>query len=166
VRASEATVLFDYLYWARDTVLSAAAELDEAAFTAADTVTNRDLRATLVHELDVQWSWRERLRGADWEEWGPDAELRAEDYPTLDALTEHWHRDEAEMRAWLATLSDADLDAPPVRDEDRRQPLWVFVMHLISHGIQQFSEAAVLLTRAGHSPGDIGFLEFVKSRAR
>ena len=39
-------------------------------------------------------------------------------------------------------------------------------MHLISHGIQQFSEAAVLLTSAGRSPGDIGFLEFVKSQAR
>lgn len=40
------------------------------------------------------------------------------------------------------------------------------VMHLVSHGIQQFSEAAVLLTRAAHSPGDIGFLEFVGRRAR
>jgi uncharacterized damage-inducible protein DinB len=70
------------------------------------------------------------------------------------------------MRAWLAGLTDADLDAPPVRDEDRGQPLWVFVMHLVSHAIQQFSEAAVLLTRAGHSPGDIGFLEYIQSRNR
>jgi len=166
MRASEATALFDYLYWMRDAIVRAAAELDDAEFTASDTVTNRDLRATLVHELDVQWSWRERLRGADWEEWGPDAELRAEDYPTLEAVAEHWRRDEADMRAWLASLTDADLDNPPVRDEDRGQPLWIFVMHLISHGIQQFSEAAVLLTRAGHSPGDIGFLEYAKSRDR
>lgn len=62
-------------------------------------------------------------------------------------------------------LTDAELDAPPVRDEDR-QPLWHYVMHLVSHGIQQFSEAAVLLSMAGHSPGDIGFLEFVGRRPR
>ena len=111
------------------------------------------------------WSWRERLRGADWEEWSPDAELRAEDYPTVASLVEHWQRDEAETRAWLAGLTDDDLDRPPVRDEDRL-PLWYFVMHLVSHGIQQFSEAAVLLTRAGESPGDIGFLEFVERTRR
>jgi len=81
MRTSEATTLIDHLYWTRDLVLDAASQLDATAFTSTETVTTRDLRATLVHELDVQWSWRERLKGADWEEWGPDAELRAEDYP-------------------------------------------------------------------------------------
>jgi len=163
MRTADAVTLFDHLYWVRDTVLRAASELDAGAFTSTDTVTTRDLRATLVHELDVQWSWRERLRGADWAEWGEDAELKADDYPTVQAVIEHWRRDEVEMRAWLVSLTNADLDAPPPRDEDSL-PLWHYVMHLVSHGIQQFSEAAVLLTRAGHSPGDIGFLEFVGSR--
>jgi len=165
MRTTEATTLFDYLYWARDRVLDSAAELSADAFISTDTVTTRDLRATLVHELDVQWSWRERLRGADWAEWGEDAELKAGDYPTVQAVADHWRRDETDMRAWLASLTDADLDAPPPRDEDT-PPLWHFVMHLVSHGIQQFSEVAVLLTRAGHSPGDIGFLEFVGRRER
>ena len=164
MRTSEATTLFDHLYWTRDRVLDAAARLDAAQFSSTDTVTTRDLRATLVHELDVEWSWRERLKGADWDAWGPDAELRAEDYATVDALREHWARDEADMRDWVASLTDADLDAPPMRKEDRL-PLWMFAMHLVDHGIQQFSEAAVLLTRAGHSPGELGFLEFVASRS-
>ncbi len=165
MRVSDAATLIEHLYWVRDRLLRAAGALEASEFTASETVTSRDLRATLVHELDVQWSWRERLKGADWDEWGPDAELRAEDYPTVDAVAEHWQRDEAVMREWLASLTDADLDAPPVRDEDR-QPLWQYVMHLYSHGLQQFSEAAVLLTRAGHSPGDIGFLEFVRDTRR
>ena len=161
MRVSDAITLFDHLYWVRDRLLAAARDAGPGTYTSSDTVTNRDLRATLVHELDVQWSWRERLKGADWDEWGPDAELRAESYPTLDALAAHWARDEADMRAWLGSLADADLDASPVRDEDR-QPLWQYALHLYSHGLQQFSEAAVLLTRAGHSPGDIGFLEFAR----
>lgn len=161
MRVSDATTLFDHLYWVRDRLLRAAAGRGDGSFTSSETVTSRDLRATLVHELDVQWSWRERLKGADWDEWGPDADLKGEHYPTIEALAEHWARDESAMRAWLASLADADLDAPPVRDEDR-QPLWHYVLHLYSHGLQQFSEAAVLLTRAGSSPGDIGFLEFIR----
>jgi uncharacterized damage-inducible protein DinB len=164
MRAAEATDLIGYLYWMRDAVLRAASALDDASFASPDSVTSRDLRATLVHELDVQWSWRERLRGADWNEWGEEAELRGEDYVTLAAVEEHWRRDEAEMRAWLASLTDADLDGPPVREEDRALPLWQYVMHLVAHGIQQFSEAAVLLSRAGQSPGELGYLEYVKQR--
>jgi uncharacterized damage-inducible protein DinB len=165
MRVSDAITLFDHLYWIRDGVLAAAESTNAGVLTSTDAVTGRDLRATLVHELDVQWSWRERLKGADWEEWGPDADLRAEDYPTVGAVAEHWRRDEADMRAWLATLTDADLDATPVRDEDR-QPLWHYVLHLYSHGLQQFSEAAVLRTWAGNSPGDIGFLEFIRESGR
>ena len=154
----------DYIYWMRDRIVAAASNLSPDAFRASETVTNRDLRATLVHELDVEWSWRERLRGADPTEWGPEAELEAADYPTLDAVAEHWRRDEAAMRAWAARLTDADLAAPPGH-EKAMLPLWYYVMHLVSHAIQQFSEAAVLVTRAGHSPGDIGFLEFAEQRA-
>ena len=165
MRVTEVITLFEHLYWARDRVLGAVAALDARAFTSTDTVTNRDLRATLVHELDVQWSWRERLKGADWEEWGEDAELTGSDFPTLASVTEHWQRDEAAMREWLTGLTDADLDRPPVRAEDG-QPLWHYAIHLYAHGLQQFSEAAVLLTRAGNSPGDIGFLEFVRESGR
>jgi uncharacterized damage-inducible protein DinB len=165
MRISEAVKLFDYLYWTRDVVLRTTAQLSIDEFRSTGTVTNRDLRATLVHELDVQWSWRERLKGANWAEWGEDAELTADDYPTLESLREHWQRDEAEMRAWLASLTDADLDEAPTRDEDPF-PLWYYVMHLVSHGIQQFSEAAVLLTRVGHSPGEIGHLEYVQHTRR
>ncbi len=165
MRITEATTLFDHLYWVRDRILERANAASEGAFINEAPTTTRDLRATLVHELDVQWSWRERLKGADWDEWGPDAELRGENYASVEAISEHWARDEVDMREWLASLTDADLDASPVRDEDR-QPLWCYVLHLYSHGLQQFSEAAVLLSEAGQSPGELGFLEFALLRER
>ena len=34
MRVSEATTLFDYLYWMRDTILRATAELEDDAFAA------------------------------------------------------------------------------------------------------------------------------------
>lgn len=152
-------MLFDYLYWLRDRILTAASALSPDEFTSADTVTTRDLRATLVHELDVQWSWRERLRTGTY----PDEDdLNPDDYPTLDAVAQHWLRDEAEMRGWLDGLTDEQLATAPPGEGDQF-PLWFYAVHLLSHGIQQFSDAAVLLTRAGHSPGEIGFPEFTES---
>jgi uncharacterized damage-inducible protein DinB len=162
MRADDVQVLFDYLYWLRDRVLAAAASVSTNELTSSDVSTTRNLRATLVHELDVQWSWRERLRTGTF---GPEPELNPDDYPTVESIADRWHLDELEMRQWLAGLPDEQLAAPPPGEDDPF-PLWYYVMHLVSHAIQQFSDAAVLLTQAGHSPEDIGFLEFAYSSGR
>jgi uncharacterized damage-inducible protein DinB len=149
----------DYLYWLRDRILAQAATLEPDAWTATDTVTSRDLRATLVHELDVELSWRGRLRGALPDNWR-DVALAPEDFPTLEAVADHWRTDEVEMRAWLAALDEEDLGAPVRVNRLWGFPLWIHLLHVIHHGIQSFSEAAVLLSAAGHSPGDLDFLDF------
>lgn len=163
MRLADIQILMDYLYWTRDRVLGAAQDLPSEVFAAPDPLTARNLRDTLVHELDVEWSWRERLTGAPPEAWGPDAELKPAEYPTATLIAEHWRRDEAAMRQWLASLSDDILDAPPPNAGRTALPLWMFLMHIVSHGMQQFSDAAVLLTAAGRSPGEIEFLEFADS---
>ena len=56
-------------------------------------------------------------------------------------------------------LTDRQLAARPPGD-DNVLPLWRYLVYVVTHGIQQFSEAAVLLSRLGHSPGEIGFLAF------
>ena len=158
MRSGDVQLLIRYLYWIRDRVLDAAARAPIDVLTApASTV--RDLRATLVHELDVEWSWRVRLQGATPDAWGPERELEPGDYDTLEAVREHWRRDEAEMLSWVSGLSDEEL-AAPVGHRDDALPLSFYLLHVVIHGIQQFADAATLLTAAGQSPGDIEFLEF------
>lgn len=153
--------LVDYMYWVNARLLQAAARLSQEQFTAPSSQTTRDLRATLVHELDVEWSWRLNLQGRLSEDTG---DLRPEDYPDVASLHEHWQRDEAEMRAWLAELTDEDLATDVYsRLTDRSLPLWQFVMHIVIHATQQQADAATLLSLAGASPADIGYLEFLKS---
>ena len=166
MRASEVRLFIDYLAWANRRLLDAAERLgpDRFSSTARDTV--RDLRATLVHELDVEWSWRMVLQGRPEEEWGSAQELRADDFGDLAALRERWASEDEELHRWAGSLSDDDL-ARPVRPglSNRELPLWYFVMHIVTHGMQQQADAATLLTAAGASPGEIGFLEFVGERA-
>ena len=37
-------------------------------------------------------------------------------------------------------------------------------MHIVSHAAQQQADAATLLTLAGRSPGEIGYLEYLYDR--
>lgn len=153
--------LFDYNYWADRHLLDVAAKLTPAAWRANSDVTTRGLRATLVHALDVERSWRLRLQKRPKAEW--DAELDPASYDDPTTLADEWRRDEAEMRAWLSTLDQVALDAEWNDGGRDRFPLWFFLVHVITHSQQQRSDAAILLTRIGHSPGDIDFLNYVDS---
>jgi uncharacterized damage-inducible protein DinB len=166
MRAVDVRALFDHLYWVRDRILDATSTLAVEQFTAPDAPTIRDLRATLIHELDVQWSWRERLRGEDPTFWGTAAELRPEDYPDARAVREHWARDEAAMRVWLGGLTDAQLEAPQSGEGLHGLPLWVFLVHLTTHGMQQFADAATILHARGASAGGIEFLDYIEARGK
>jgi uncharacterized damage-inducible protein DinB len=162
MRLGDVIQLFEYMYWVNHRLLTAAARLTDEQFTAHTDVTTRDLRATLVHELDVEWSWRLSLQGRTIAELDAEGELRPEDYPKLAALRDHWQRDEAVMREWLASMTDEQVEAEVVPSlSDASLPLGQYLLHIVFHAAQQQADAATLLTLAGHSPGEIGYLEWV-----
>jgi uncharacterized damage-inducible protein DinB len=160
VRRSDILALFAFNYWANRHLLDVASKLAPSEWTAPSDITTRDLRATLVHTLDVEWSWRLRLQKRPKEEWGPDIELKPADYPDVASLAAHWARDEREMLEWIGSLSDADFAAVWSDGGKDNFPLWYFLVHIITHSQQQRSDAAILLTRAGQSPGNIEFLDY------
>lgn len=142
---------FEYLYWIRDRALAQAGDLTAAEFVDQGTVAYRDLRATLVHELDVERSWRLRLRGAPNVTW--DVTLQATDYPDVATLADHWQRDEAETLAWLSELTEDDLAAAVTVNDLEGFTLSTYLVHVVMHGIESLSAAAILLHRAGRSMG-------------
>jgi uncharacterized damage-inducible protein DinB len=158
VRQSELATLFDYTYWTHRRILAAAARLTDAQFTLRSVIVGRDLRATLVHTLDTECSWRLRLQGRPEAEW--QKTLPASDYRNVAALIDHWRRDEAEMRAWVARLDDATLARSADLDAGAQPPLWYFLIHMVTHSQQHRAESAQLLTQLGHSPGDLDFLDY------
>ena len=63
MRKADVQHLVDYMYWVNARLLDAAEQVTSGELTAPTDATTRDLRATLVHELDVEWSWRLNLQG-------------------------------------------------------------------------------------------------------
>ena len=164
MQPSEIALIFDHLYWVRDRILDAAGE---PGVTWPGTAPKGllGLRATLVHELDVEWSWRRRLTSANPTEFpAEDIELVPDDFPTVESIRERWSGDELEMRSWLAGLSAAALDGACGAEHTRSHPLWWHLQHVYSHSLQQLSNAAWMLTADGHSPGGLDLLEFIGSR--
>ena len=151
-------LLFDYLYWLRDRVLDTAVGLGEG-FAETPVVGTRDLRATLAHEIDVEMSWRARLRGEQAAAWGPEAEIKPEDVPTLEAVRERWAVEESAMRVWLDGLSAADLAAPVTANGLEGYPLAIYLVHVAEHGVMELTTAAAILAAMGRSTGDLGVLD-------
>jgi hypothetical protein len=165
VTPTDIATLFDHLYFVRDLVLDAGND-DSVPFVDPAPPTTRDLRSTLVHELDVEWSWRVRLASRDRTRFNDDdEELEPSEFGSIAAIRERWQADEAEMREWLATLSEEDLVAPCRTEPDGgRHPFWFHLVHLYSHGLQQLADAATILSAVERSPGELDFLEFVEKR--
>jgi uncharacterized damage-inducible protein DinB len=158
--------LFDYLYWLRDRILQAAEGLDAVAFRATPVLNTRNLRETLVHELDVEIGWLARLRGEPAAAWGPESTLDASAFPTPSSLAERWLAEEAEMRHWIGSLDEAKLAGAVTVSGLDGYPLWVYLMHLVEHGVMELTSAAAILTEIGRSPGDLGFLDALDDLTR
>jgi uncharacterized damage-inducible protein DinB len=147
--------LYDYNYWANAKILEAAEHVSEAQFIEETKDGHGSLRATLVHLLSAEWIWRSRWQGTS----------PVENLPTLEALPERWREEERQMRWFLAELGEEEVQRvvryTNTRGQTYAAPLWQMMGHLVNHGTQHRSEAAMILSRLGYSPGDLDMLIFL-----
>ncbi len=152
-------LIYEYYYWANHRILTQTALVSLEQFIAPASFPFGGLRGTLVHILEAEQSWLNRLKG-----FGDGPDLIPEDFPAVKHLKERMQAEEKAMRTYLAGLRDEDLENHIryiVNDEPRDRILWRCLFHLANHGTQHRSEAAALLTDYGHSPGNIDFNIFL-----
>lgn len=154
MRVSDIRTLYTYHYWATGRVLDALPRITPAQFVAPAPVPWGTLRGTLVHLL-----WSERNWLARWEGQPTLERFREEDFSAAAAVVAGMQESERLVCAFLDTLDDAELDRDfhytRFTGELRVQTYWQLLVHLVNHGTQHLSEAAVLLTLYGASPGDL-----------
>lgn len=121
-----ALIDYDHTLWRR--VWESIQTLPEEAFTREVPYSHGSLRNQMVHVAAAQARWLRGLQG--------DAEARSfrprpEDYPTREQAAALWERTSADLAAYAASASEADLEANP---RGMRGPAWHVLLHLVNHG--------------------------------
>jgi uncharacterized damage-inducible protein DinB len=154
MHADDIRLLFDYSYAATARILDAAGRLTPEEFVSPAPVRGcASLRNILVHTPDSERGWREGLqtRGAD-----AGTDLEPATFPDVSTLARARRADEERMPPGLAALDDAELNVPAADG----CLLWQCLTHVVNHGTQHRSEAAMMLTHWGQSPGELDLMYY------
>lgn len=157
----DVSLLYEYNYWANKRILAASSSVTQQQFDAPASFPYGGLHGRLFHILEAEFAWRMFFENDNWD--APDLSLQ--DFPDFASLQECWTKEEKEMRAYLTTLRDEDLNGHRYyttgEGDARDRILWHCLLHVVNHGTQHRSEAAALLTEYHCSPGDLDFTRFL-----
>jgi uncharacterized damage-inducible protein DinB len=142
--------LFAYDRWATEKILAVAAMVPFEEWAESNRIDRRGLGGILTHALGAHERWR-----SDWQGVESPERREAGPLPSVAELADAWTVEWTAMDAYLASLTDDDVGAA---FEDTS--LWRTMAHVVNHGTQHRSEAAVLLTIMGRSPGDLDLIDF------
>jgi uncharacterized damage-inducible protein DinB len=160
VNKQDILALYRYNAWSTAKILEAASGITPEQFLAPAPVPHGSLRGTLVHALFAEWLWRQRWEGAPaTDRWKP------EDFPTFDSLRSRWAEEGSRLMQFVTDLSEGRLSSRlkyvSTEGFPHERDLWETMAHLINHGTQHKTEAAMILTGLGRSPGDIDLIVYL-----
>lgn len=153
---------YGYDEWATAKIFDAATNLTAEQLDAQGPIPHESIHATLLHMLSVQrryllW-WDGSLDGLV----AYNLTFDLNDFPDLASLRSFWMENVERLNAFVAHLSDEDavrvVSTTMPDGSDFGLPLWQMMQHVSNHSTQHRSEIAVMLTEAGHSPGDLDML--------
>ncbi len=157
--------LLDYNTWATERILNAAQPLSAEEFGAPGSLSHGGLRGTLLHTLNAEIIWRSRLQGKQ----PPFSLFAAEDFPNPTTMKTAWTAENQVLQSYVQTLDEAALQQTIHYKNSKgitfENEAWKSLVHLVNHGTQHRAEAAILLTDAGHSPGDIDMILYFRQKA-
>ncbi len=163
-------LLLDYSRWANGVILERARQASESDYLAAvEGLSFGSLHATLVHILTSELIWLARWTGDEPPQWVVnlrESRISDDDVPSLAELEQVWNPAQERIRELSVAMTDETLSAPiayvDLSGNSGDQPLREIITHMVNHGTQYRSEAAVRLTQLGLSPGDLDFVTYVR----
>jgi uncharacterized damage-inducible protein DinB len=157
--------LYEYNSWANTRILDTCAPLTQSEFLKGEgsSTTNPSIRDTLVHMMGAQEVWLARWGGVS-----PTRLLDPADFGSLPLIRQYWQLVDVHTRGYLEAAQDDVLQETMhytnTRGKSFAYPRWMTMVHQVNHATQHRSEIALLLTQAGHSPGDLDLLIYMDQK--
>jgi uncharacterized damage-inducible protein DinB len=156
--------LYDYHRWANRRLYDFALGLGEA--TCARDVgvqfSHQKVSRMFAHLYGADWVWLSRWKGTS-----PSA-VPGDELATMAAVREKWDPLEAEQRAFVDGLAEADLSrAVHFKNTEGKAfsaPLGQLLMHVTNHATHHRSEIATMVTMLSGSPPDTGINTWILIR--
>jgi uncharacterized damage-inducible protein DinB len=154
----DVTFLYDYTAWANERIFDAVAELSAEQTTREVGGSFPSIRETLAHAAAADWVWLCRWTGESprgWPTWanGSPSEIR-----------EEWRRIHATRHAFIAGLTDADLNRDisftRINGETDAAKLGFLLQHVVNHGTYHRGQVASQIRMVGGVPPSTDLLRY------
>jgi uncharacterized damage-inducible protein DinB len=156
----EARDLIAYNKWANGLIFDAAEPLSEEQLRQVIPSSFPSLNATLAHLASTEWVWLRRWLGES-----PSAAPEWVAGAALSELRSRLGTVENERDAFLANLTDADLDRPlayrTLAGQPREDRLSDVIRHVVNHATYHRGQAATQFRQLGFAPPGTDFIAYV-----
>ena len=156
--------LYEFNYWANHKILGVIETLSPEQFTKDHGSSHGGIHGTLFHIMGAEEIWLKRWKGES-----PTTFSKAEDYPTLDALTQHWDVVEHEMMGFCHMLKTDDdilkvLSYNDLKGNSYAQPLYQMMQHLVNHSSYHRGQVVTMLRQLGAKPVGTDMIAFYRQQ--
>ena len=156
--------LYEYNYWANHRLLEIIETLSQDQFSKDLGSSHGGIQGTLVHTMGAEEIWLKRWKGES-----PASFYAAADFPTYDALSDHWEMVEMELMGFCHMLkADSDIQKTitykDLKGNAYSQPLWQLMQHLPNHSTYHRGQIVTMLRQLGVKPVGTDLVGFFRSQ--
>jgi uncharacterized damage-inducible protein DinB len=157
--------LYDYNEWANNHTLDAAGGLNEEEFSRKQGASFESMEGNLAHIVGAQIIWLQRWTGGA----NPKSVLEFQKLRGLPSIREEFEKSHAELRSFLASLTDEGLERMlPYRDSagnPYERVMWQLMSHVVNHGTHHRAETAMAMGVLGKPMRELDYTYFELERA-
>ena len=156
--------LYEYNYWAKSRLLSVVETLSTEQFSKDLGSSHGGIHGTLVNSMAAEEIWLKRWKGES-----PTALRSGPEFPTFDAVENHWAMIEHEMMGFCHMLKTNEdilkvVSYKDIKGNPSSHPLYQMMQHVVNHSSYHRGQVVTMLRQVGVKPNGTDLITFYRNK--